>query len=509
MSIFTNWLSRLERGFAAFATCFFAGAMLAFAFAPTMFWPVIFLSLPLFYHVLMASASTRQAALRGFAFGYGFFIAGTWWIANSMLVDAAKFAWMMPFSILGLSAVLALYFMLFGAAMHRLRHPNAMVSLLRFSSLWIAFEYLRSLGQFGFPWNLAGYVALASTSIAQLASVIGTFGLGFLVILTATAPVLLRNAKNKTGQRLGLILPLLIIAVTYSYGTARLPKTLAMTQTDIRIVQPNIPQALKHTKEGEQQSLATLLRLSAAALQITSLDTVTLWPESSYPDVIRSTETNQAWPFSTYLLSGAVAAEGQGRDLQIFNSLIALDKRGHVEARYDKHQLVPFGEFVPLRSVLPLNKITPGDLDFSRGHGATTIALGTLLPFSPLVCYEVIFPWMSADASVRPQWLVNVTNDGWYGDSPGPYQHFAAARMRAIEQGLPLARAANTGISALIDPYGRVVSSLVLSQRGVIDARLPAALPPTIYARHGERLTLISLIFLWVATFLPSWRQKK
>jgi len=226
---------------------------------------------------------------------------------------------------------------------------------------------------------------------------------------------------------------------------------------------------------------------------------VTIWPETAYPGAVRGL-TDQPWPFSKLLLTGALAVEGEGADTRIYNSVAAIDGQGNLRARYDKHQLVPFGEFVPLRAVLPLRKITPGDIDFSRGEGAHTVAIEGVPPFSPLVCYEAIFPWM-ATAETRPAWLLNVTNDGWYGDSAGPYQHFAMARMRAIEQGLPLARAANNGVSAVVDPYGRVVASLALNVRGILDVPLPAPLAPTFYATHSEWVMLMLLILMFIGGF--------
>jgi apolipoprotein N-acyltransferase len=176
---------------------------------------------------------------------------------------------------------------------------------------------------------------------------------------------------------------------------------------------------------------------------------------------------------------------------------------------YDKHQLVPFGEFVPLRNVLPLDKITPGNIDFSRGEGPRTITQAGAPPFSPLICYEIIFPWYAVDKEKRPEWIFNATNDGWYGDTPGPHQHLDAARMRAVEQGLPVVRAANTGISAVIDPYGRVVKKLNLNVRGIIDQTLPAPLTPTIYAKFGESLTLIILFSGWIVTEWLLFRRRK
>ncbi len=497
---------RSVSGWSAYGVSYLAGALMALAFAPFNLWPVIFVSLPALYLLLNAAPSPRQAALRGFFFGYGYFMAGTWWIANSMLVDAAKFAWMMPFSILGLSAALAIYFGLFGALIHRLRHASPIQNVLRFAVLWVAVEYLRSIGMFGFPWNLAGYITLASTAVAQAASVIGTFGLSLLVVLSGTLPVLAIGAQPH-AKRLGLLLPLVMILVLYGYGTWRMPESVPLTQTTLRIVQPNIAQTIKHTPQGKVEAMQVLATLSAGAEGAPQPEIIML-PETAYPQTLRGVDTTMPWPFSRMLITGAVAVDEDTAGLRVYNSVAAIDAAGITRARYDKHQLVPFGEFVPLRSVLPIDKITPGNLDFSRGEGARTIALDGVPTFSPLVCYEVVFPWMAVDKQHRPQWIFNATNDAWYGDSPGPYQHYAMTRMRAIEQGLRMVRAANSGISALIEPYGQPLTMLSLNERGAMDTLLPEALPPTLYAIYGEKLTILLLAFLCATLFLPVIRRK-
>ncbi len=491
MSIFTPFSERVVAltGWRALAACFVSGAVMALGFAPFHLWPVILVCLPVFYVLLYASPSVKVAAERGFFFGYGYFMAGTWWIANALMVDVAKFGWMIPFSVLGLSAVLALWFLLFGVLVYRLRKAcplkasvaaSSVPNVLRFAALWVVVEYLRSLGMFGFPWNLVGYMSLASLPVAQLASVIGTYGLGFLVVLVGLSPVLV--ARNRWMA----LMPVVIIAGAYGYGVIRIPPKFVMTQTRIRVVQGAIPQSLKWSPEGSMESLRVYAALMSRPAP--AAPDVAVWPETAFPFTLRD---GDGWPerlaklLPNYgvLLTGAVRAEGHGADFKIWNSLVAIDAQGRVQDWYGKHQLVPFGEFVPLRDVLPLDKITPGDTDFSRGVGARTVTVEHVPPFSPLICYEAIFPSLAVNAQQRPAWLVNITNDAWYGDSPGPYQHLDMARMRAIEQGLPLVRAANTGISAVVDPYGRMVAVQPLGVRGVLDVLLPAPLSPTFYSR--------------------------
>jgi len=498
---------RLLDGWRALLVCFLTGALSALAFAPFEYWFVLPVALPLFYVLLEAAAARRHALLRGFAFGYGCFMAGTWWIANALLVDAEKFGWLLPISIGGLSAVMALWFALFGWLVWWRRSGHAYCDVLRFMVLWVAIEYLRTLGMFGFPWNLLGYAAFASGRVVQLASLVGPYGLSFLLLALALLPVVW--ARPGIGERARMAhsaMALIALIAAYGYGMARTPADAAMTQTRLRVVQPNIPQSQKWTQDGRIASLRihdelTHLRTDAP------LPDVVVWSETAMPFTVYQ---DSEWPArlasmappNGVLLTGAVRANDSVTPRKVWNSLIAIDATGELRGSYDKHQLVPFGEFVPLRNVLPLDKITPGDTDFSRGAGPSTLRIAQVPPFSALICYEIIFPWISVAKADRPDWILNVTNDAWYGDSPGPYQHFAMTRMRAIEQGLPVVRAANTGISAVIDPYGRAVRQLPLGTRGVIDQALPKPLMQTLYARVGETLVLLLLTMVWLFTTL-------
>lgn len=499
---FTYALRLLEE-WQACLLCFVMGAGLAFAHPPTAFWFLAPVAISLFYLLLDGAGARRHALYRGFSFGYGFSIAGTYWIANALAVDTEKFGWLIPVSILGLSAVMALWFALLGWLYWWRRTGHPMADLLRFVVLWVLVEYLRSLGLFGFPWNLAGYIALASDRVSQLASLFGVYGLSLLIVGLSVLPVVW--LKPTIGDRLRTIYSaaaLLALILVYGFGMARMPSQPDFTMTRVRVVQPNIPQDQKWTQAGRLQSLeihAALSRLKTDG----PTPSILIWSETAmpftmYPDSPWPSRVAPLMPSYGILLTGAVRADDSGSHIKLWNSIVAVDGDGEWRASYDKHQLVPFGEFVPLRNVLPLDKITPGDTDFSRGEGPRTITLGELPPFSPLVCYEVIFPWMAVDRKERPEWILNVTNDAWYGDSPGPYQHYAMARMRAVEQGLPLVRAANTGISAVIGPYGRAVRTLPLNERGIIDQALPKPLKPTLYARHGEMPVAVLLAMVWL-----------
>jgi apolipoprotein N-acyltransferase len=467
----TRWTAAL--------VAFAMGALFSLAFAPFYYWPLIFVCLPIFYQLLKDVETSRQAMLRGFAFGYGFFMAGTWWIGNALLVDAAKFGWMLPFSVLGLSAVMALWFMVFGVCCYSARKH---MSPILFTLLWLVVELLRSLGMFGFPWNLAGYASLASLELAQLASVIGVYGVGACLVWLALVPIYWMSGYARRTVAVASVAAAMLLLAAYGFGAQRLATPTLLTSVQLRIVQPDIPQEVKGTHDGAQVAAERLEQYTTLREGEPEPD-ITIWPETAYPFTIREDRGIMLPGFRGVLLTGAVRAEGFPPQVRIWNSLLALSPSGDVRAVYDKYQRVPFGEFVPLRTLLPLDKITPGTTDFSAGSGPVTLTLEGLPPFSPQICYEGIFSWLAVDAAHRPAWMLNVTNDAWYGNSPGPYQHFDMVRMRSIEQGLPMVRAANNGISAIIDAQGRMTAHLPLGVGGVVHGKLPQAAPPTFYSR--------------------------
>ncbi len=545
----TRHLQRLN-GCAISLLCFLAGALLTLGFAPVEIWPVGFISIPILLTALQSAASWRAAMSRAFFFGYGYSMAGTYWVGNALLVDAEKFGWMWPISLLGLSAVMALWFVVMGGVFYMLRGESTslralakqsilakqekmdcfasarndgvcgtreLVPVIRLAAIWMLVEYARTWGIIVFPWNFLGSMALSVLPVAQLISVLGTYGMSFLLVLLFALPVVILrepfgfSSRHKAG--LTVTTAIALFAITF-WGYSRIPAVAPMTGLSVRVVQGNIPQSLKWSEAGELQAERVYSRLTQSPSAMGAIPTTIVWPETAVPIPLR---TDSIWPQQVakllpnggVLLTGALRVDSapDSGERRIWNSLVVITSKGEIPTIYDKHQLVPFGEFVPFRDVLPLDKITPGDTDFSRGEGAKTLAVEGVLLFRPLICYEVVFPLLSAE-DPRPQWLVNITNDGWYGNSSGPYQHLAASRLRAIEQGLPLVRAANTGISAVIDPYGRVLQSLPLGMRGIIDQKLPAALPPTPYARFGNGLAWALALLAWIATILPRKREK-
>jgi apolipoprotein N-acyltransferase len=275
----------------------------------------------------------------------------------------------------------------------------------------------------------------------------------------------------------------------------------------LRVVQPNIAQTLKWVPAERARNFERLLELTASpAASGAAPVTHVIWPETAVPFFLeRDAGARQAMasvtPSGGGIITGAprVRTEADGGN-RFWNSLHAVDGSGAVVASYNKSHLVPFGEYMPLRGILPVGGIAAGATDFSSGPGPATLQVPGLPPFSPLICYEVIFPGAVKDSGNRPDWLLNVTNDAWYGNSAGPHQHFAISRVRAVEEGLPLVRSANTGISGIVDGYGRVTAYLALGERGIVDAGLPRALPITPYGQVGDIILVVLLMSFSLVT---------
>lgn len=481
------------------------GALAALALPPVHAVSLLFIAFPVLVWMIERSRRLWAAFGAGWWFGLGFFVAGLYWIANALLTDPVKFGWMLPFALGGLGGGLALFPAL-AAALAWLVRGRGASRIVAFGVTWVGLEYVRGFAFTGFPWNLIGYSWAFSDRMNQFAAVSGIWGLSLLTAVAAAAPALLAGdapaaagpipqpaARRRLGAVLACLLPLLGV---FAYGSVRLAGVSVemVPGVRLRVVQPAIEQRHKAQPDLLQANIARHLHLSVDSPGYESV-TDLIWPETAFPFLLERyplwrQALGRATPPGGLLITGAVRAEPDtGPYNAIWNSLEALTPDGRIVGTADKFHLVPFGEYVPFARYLPfVQKITPGLLDFSAGPGPRTLRLPGLPPMGTLICYEVIFPGAVLDRHDRPRWLVNLTNDGWYGRSTGPYQHFASARLRAVEEGVPLIRAANTGISAAVDPYGRVIDFLDLGRSGVLDVNLPqpiAGLTP--YARFGDR----------------------
>ncbi|TVR98050.1 MAG: apolipoprotein N-acyltransferase [Rhodospirillales bacterium] len=500
------------RGWRRAGLAFLLGVMAVGALPPLYIWPLLIPALVGLYWLTEAAVRPRTAFWAAWLFGLGYFTAGLYWIVNAFLVQADQFGWMAPFAVLGLSALLAVF--VAGASwVTRVSGVRGIGGVLVFAGAWTGFEWLRSWVLTGFPWNLMGSVWLFSDAMIQVTAVIGTYGLGLITVAAAAMPAVLGDPAVKGAKGgIAVLVAFAIVAAGFAGGTARLAAAGPAAEVPgvrLRLVQPSIPQELKWAPHLIDAHLAAHLRLGAGASG--AAPTHLFWGETAAPlyladDPERLRIVGEFTPGGGVTVLGTLRRTPPSEPFQVWNSLIAIDPDGTVVATYDKTHLVPFGEYVPLRDLLGIDKFTPGATDFSRGTGLTVIDLPGLPPVSPLICYEVIFPARVVPRGERPAWLLNLTNDGWYGISSGPHQHLGAARLRAVEEGLPLVRIANTGISAIIDAHGRVVASLGLMEEGVVDGGLPAPLAtPTPYARFGN-LTVLAVVAI---SFALGWQLRR
>jgi apolipoprotein N-acyltransferase len=400
-----------------------------------------------------------------------------------------------PLSVAGLPAVFSVYYGFWMAVAWRLG-TRGIAGVLTAALAWFLADYTRGHMFSGFPWNLEGYAWSGILPMLQITSVIGIYGLTLLTLVAAFLPALLAEKKDARNGRI-IIASLIILALIGGWGGWRLAQGTQANVPDVRLrlVQPNVDQKHKWDSNRREADFQELLALTSAPLGAGEKPvTDVIWPEAAptyylTEDPVHREAIAEHIPAGGALITGVIRRSLDERnELQYHNSLIAINSYGDVIAEYDKHHLVPFGEYIPYHSVFPLSlrPLIHLGVDFTPGDRAYTLHIPGFPPFSPLICYEVIFTGDVIAADDRPQLLLNVTNDGWYGDTSGPYQHFAMARVRAIEEGLPLARAANTGISGVVDAYGRVRTQLVLDTSGYTDSDLPVAISPTFFSHYRD-----------------------
>ncbi|MBS7696986.1 MAG: apolipoprotein N-acyltransferase [Chelatococcus sp.] len=493
---------------------------------PVGLWPVLVLSLTTAVWLLDGRAgreepfwrAIRGAASDGWWFGFGYFVAGLWWLGAAFFVQADEFLWALPLGVLGLPAGLAIFFALGFALARALWSPGPARIITLAAALTLA-EWLRGHILTGFPWNVLGMALAQGPEIAatpimgQIASIIGLWGLTFVAIACLASPATLAD-RGSVQRRIGPpLVALIALAGMGAYGFARVPLQDVATVPGVvlRIMQPNVPQDEKFRRDRAQAILDHYFSVTRRPTN-TALGEPThvIWPESAFPFLLERepaalAQIGAVLGADRILITGAARADDRlpGENYRIYNSIQVVDGQGTLRATYDKVHLVPFGEYLPFGGLLErfgLRQFVEVPGTFAAGAKSAPLAVPGLPETAPLICYEAIFPEDVIPAGTRPALLLNLTNDAWFGMTAGPHQHFAQARLRAIEQGLPLIRAANTGISAVIDPYGRVTASLGLGQEGVVDARLPVALASTPYAQFSNVFVAFPLI--WCAAIL-------
>jgi apolipoprotein N-acyltransferase len=486
--IFLEGLTRWRR----FAAAFLAGAISAFGFEPFNAFVLFLLGVAALVILLDGARASahrlRSAALVGWAFGFGQFVVGMHWIFYPFLVDPVEHAWQIPFVALLFPGGLALFPML-ATLLASLWWKKGASRIFALAASYAASEWLRGHILTGLPWNLPAYSWGVSLEVLQSASLVGAYGLSFLTILfgASLAELFARPPRLRFPAAMAMAFTLIWIG-----GDIRLIQTppAMVAGVSLRIVQPNIPQDEKYRHDLVQRNWQRLVDLSEKKGALT----IIVWPEAAPPILLQLSPQAQdqiallTGPNRLLITGNQRVAMDREQGRIFFNSLYVFGHRGRLLATYDKFHLVPFGEYLPFEPMLRELGITklvgfPGS--FAAGDGPHTYRLPGAPSVGPLICYEILFP-SAVIGEKRPGWLVNVTDDSWFGPWAGPQQHLLAARVRAIEEGLPVVRAANTGISAVIDPLGRMLASLGLDRTGTIDFGLPRALAMPGFALYGD-----------------------
>jgi apolipoprotein N-acyltransferase len=479
---------------------FLLGVLSATGFAPWSIWPLTLAALAGLMWLVEIAPSLRSALARGWWFGVGNFTVGLNWIATAFTYQAAMPAWLGWIAVVLLALYLAIYPAMAAGLGWRYGAGNRLALVLVFAAAWIITEWLRATMFTGFAWNPVG-VALVPTGASRLSALIGTYGLSGVAVLLAGIPLLL--AERRWGSAGS------IAAVVTATSLSLIPLQSARAGGDaaLRIVQPNIAQQNKWDPDFEEENFRRLAQLTGVPAAEPRL---ILWPEAATPDYIevqpgaRRRIASLIGPDDVLLL-GAVALDfgPDGSVIGAWNSAYALTPDGRILGRYDKAHLVPYGEYLPMRpllSALGLSRLSPGDLDYGEGPGPRSIDVGQFGRAGLQICYEIIFSGDVVDAADRPDFIFNPSNDAWFG-AWGPPQHLAQARLRAIEEGLPVLRSTPTGISAVIDAEGRLLANLPWRSAGAIDARMPPSRAPTLFARAGNLLPFLLALALAAIAF--------
>lgn len=506
------------------STSLVLGGLSAVGFQPIGFWPATILCFAMLLHFINIAPHKRVAFFCGWLFGVGHFIVGLNWIAIAFTFQAAMPAWLGWVAVFSLSLYLAIYPALTALGAHWLGRDRPVTLTVAFAALWIVTEWMRSWVISGFAWNPLSVIAVDASWSARL---IGTYGLSALFILASGAVFLAAANRRKAAIAIGL--PMIALAMISGAVLSGLQlNTMALTrpghdtETPITIVQPNISQADKWQPDFKDRNFALLANetINKTPPSDDIKPRLVFWPEAAIPDYIEdgyperlyfpsSAAGNRARLVSLIgpddvLVTGAVKLDfdKQGRAIAAANSVFALDAGGNILGSYDKSHLVPFGEYLPLEdflSAIGLSRVVPGAIPFTPGPGPRNIPLGDFGQAGLQICYEIIFSGEVVDRDNRPDFIFNPSNDAWFG-AWGPPQHLAQARLRAVEENIPVIRSTPTGISAIIDSNGQVVDRIGQGVSGHIDGILPPSRAPTIFARLGNVAPLaFALLLLLIA----------
>lgn len=505
-----------RRAFIAFA----AGLLADLALPPVNFFAVMFISLPVLVWLIDGASGNANASLlgrlrpafvTGWWFGFGYFTGGLFWIGNALLIEADQFAWALPLAVFGLPAFLALFYGV-AAAIARLFWSDGFGRIAVLAAAFGLVEYARQFLLTGFPWNSIGYTIAPVPVMMQTAAIFGLGGLNLLAVFVFAMPALIGTRR---GWLPGGVLATILFAVHVGYGAyiMQRPQPEPLSDTMVRIVQPNIDQSVKWQPGDREAIFQDLLELTARPpAEGEKRPDIIIWPETAIPFLLTDNPAALSQIADTLqvgqtLVTGAVRAEGEQGDPQTryYNAIYVIDDEGEIVAASDKSHLVPFGEYLPLENLLAragLKTVAQSFGGFSSANNRTMLSLPGGIKALPLICYEAIFPAMMEIAGERGDLLLNVTNDDWFGNSPGPYQHLRQAQLRAVETRLPLLRSANSGISTVIAPDGVFNQLLPLDEKGLINARLPLKMAPeTTYEKRELNFWLFFAIMVLLGIF--------
>ncbi|MCF6325916.1 MAG: apolipoprotein N-acyltransferase [Devosiaceae bacterium] len=510
-----SWISRiciLSFGWRRLLIMLIAGGIAALSMPPFLFLPLLFVTFPLWVWCLDGAERSSGLGLVfgpsfwiGFSFGLGYFAVALHWVGFAFLVDGGLFVFAIPFAVLGLAAILAVFWGLASSAAHFF-WSNSFMRIISLSVFLALAEFLRGTLFTGFPFDVLGYALTANVTMMQLASVIGVYGLTLLAAVLGFLPALVWPADERSLSKrlMPLFMIFVLLAAQLSFGQYRLNE-IEISQRDdmrLRLVQPGVLQAEKWQPASAQIILERLLAMSASRTgpDDNGLSDIThlIWPEAALPFFLSDfpealVRIADMLPDGTTLITGAprrqLAANLQELE---YNSILAIGSNGETLSSYDKTHLVPFGEYLPFESLLNgigIKQFVTTFKGWSAGESRNLMQTPTTPPFLPLICYEAIFSGAlfsnSPDgAADKAQFILNLTNDAWFDNSIGPAQSFQHARLRAVEQGLPMVRVANTGKSAIIDPLGRISSVLEPGEIGIVDADMPNRIEPTFFSRY-------------------------
>ncbi len=520
-----GWFILLS-GWQRYGTALLAGFISALAMPPFDLVFVLFFTFPVLVWLMDGAASEPSTNMfaklmdgfkPGFFFGFGYFFAGLWWIGNAFLVEAEDFLWALPIAIVAVPLALALFW---GAAtsIARLFWSGDTGRLFMLAACFTLFEYLRGFVATGFPWNPISGAAYFTPVMMQSSSVVGIYGMtAFAVFVFSTAGAIVPGIDNQSRTRKFAFILSCLFAVTHvGYGVWRLQEATTdfVPEVELRLIQPNIDQRYKFDRDKEAENFQTYMDLSTSVgkeeeKQGLSGTTHLIWPESAFPYLLTERRDTLAsigamLPEGTNLLTGAARAEAatSGGEGFVFNSIYVINHQGEIVSAADKTHLVPFGEYVPFKKVaqnLGIEQLANQDGGFEPGSSRKLLSTGIGPKILALICYEIIFSGNLWNEAERPGWIVNLTNDAWFGNTPGPYQHLRQAILRGVEEGLPVVRVANSGVSGVYDAYGRTIQQLPLGQAGFIDSKLPIALKPTLFKIwSGKLLWIIFGVFFFM-----------